>query len=202
MSVSEQDIKMKILLAARRLFAAQGFDGTSVRQICEEAGANVALVSYHFGGKENLFNAVFSVFFPGNQLERYEPILHDPITGIKKLVEEVIRFRLSDPELVIIIQQEIFKQSSRIATIQENVFPVWNKMRELLEKGKQSGVFHFRSLDNVMFFIMGTLLFHKKTDYFLPILSDGTPTFKDMYRDAAVFILRGLGVPGTAEDYI
>lgn len=202
MSASEQDMKMKILLAARRLFARQGFDGTSVRQICEEAGANVALVSYHFGGKDNMFGAMFKMFFPGNRLEAYEPFLRDPVIGVKKLVEEVTRFRLSDPELVIIIQQEIFKQSPRVATIQENIFPVWLKMRELLEQGRQSGVFHFRSLDNTMFFIMGALLFHKNTDYFLPILSDGVPTFENMYRDAAVFILRGLGVPGKAEDYI
>jgi hypothetical protein len=53
-----------------------------------------------------------------------------------------------------------------------------------------------------MFFVMGTLLFHKNTDYFLPILSDGVPTFDNMYRDAAVFILRGLGVPEKAEDYL
>ncbi|MBD2864326.1 TetR family transcriptional regulator [Paenibacillus oceani] len=202
MTTSELDIKMKILLAAKTLFARQGFDGTSVRQICEEAGANVALVSYHFGGKDNVFGALFTQFFPGNRLEAYEPFFHDPIVGLKKLVEEVTRFRLSDPELVIIIQQEIFKQSPRVAIIQQNIFPVWKKVRELLEKGRQSGVFQFRSLDNTMFFIMGTLLFHKNTDYFLPLLSDGVPTFDNMYRDAAVFVLRGLGVPGKAEDYL
>ncbi|MFC4768110.1 TetR family transcriptional regulator [Effusibacillus consociatus] len=65
MQDQQQDVKMRILLAAKKLFAKQGFDGTSVRQICEEAGANVALVSYHFGGKENVFHALFDTFFPG-----------------------------------------------------------------------------------------------------------------------------------------
>lgn len=202
MSASEQDVKMKILLAAKRLFAKNGFDGTSVRQICDEAGVNVALVSYHFGGKDNMFAALFKAFFPGNRMDEYAPFFHDPIVGLKKLVEEVTRFRLNDPELVIIIQQEIFKQTARVATIQENIFPVWLKVRELLEQGRQSGLFQFRSLDNTMFFIMGTLLFHKNTDYFLPILSEGVPTFDNMYHDTAVFILRGLGVPGKAEDYL
>ncbi|TNJ62287.1 TetR/AcrR family transcriptional regulator [Paenibacillus hemerocallicola] len=202
MSATDPDVKMKILLAAKKLFAKQGFDGTSVRQICDEAGANVALVSYHFGGKDNVFVALFKTFFPGNRMEAYEPYFHDPIIGIKKLVEEVTRFRLNDPDLVMIIQQEIFKQSARVETIQQNIFPVWLKVRELLERGRETGVFQFRSLDNTMFFVMGTLLFHKNTDYFLPILSDGVPTFDNMYRDAAVFILRGLGVPEKAEDYL
>lgn len=200
MPSTEPEVKMKILLAAKKLFAKQGFDGTSVRQICEEAGANVALVSYHFGGKDNVFTAIFDVFFPGSRLDRYEPYFHDPVVGIRKLVEEVTRFRLSDPELVMIIQQEIFKQSGRVETIRDKVFPVWGKLRELLEQGRKEGVFHFRSLDNTMFFVMGTLLFHKNTDYFLPLLSDGVPTFENMCRDATVFIMRGLGLPDLAED--
>ncbi|GAA3410949.1 hypothetical protein GCM10020370_57210 [Paenibacillus hodogayensis] len=202
MSAPEHDIKMKILLAAKKLFAKQGFDGTSVRQICDEAGANVALISYHFGGKDNVFGALFKTFFPGNRLAEYAAYFHDPIIGIKKLVEEVTRFRLRDPEMIMIVQQEIFKQSPRVKTIQDHIFPVWLKVRELLEDGRKAGIFQFRSLDNTMFFIMGALLFHKNTDYFLPILSDGVPSFDDMYRDAAVFILRGLGVPEKAEDYL
>ena len=55
MAEQELDMKMKILLAAKKLFAKHGYDATSVRQICEEAGANVALVSYYFGGKESVF---------------------------------------------------------------------------------------------------------------------------------------------------
>jgi hypothetical protein len=51
--------KERILDAAERLFARDGFYGISVRDITEEAGVDVALVSYHFGGKRELFTAVF-----------------------------------------------------------------------------------------------------------------------------------------------
>ena len=43
--------KERILDAAERLFARHGFYGISVRDITEAAGVDVALVSYHFGGK-------------------------------------------------------------------------------------------------------------------------------------------------------
>lgn len=51
--------KERILDAAEQLFAKRGFHGVSVRDITQTAGVDVALVSYHFGGKRALFTAVF-----------------------------------------------------------------------------------------------------------------------------------------------
>ncbi len=51
--------KERLLDAAEHLFARHGFYGVSVRDITAAAGVDVALVSYHFGGKRDLFTAVF-----------------------------------------------------------------------------------------------------------------------------------------------
>ena len=51
--------KERMLDAAEHLFARHGFDGVSVRDITTAAGVDVALISYHFGGKRELFTAVF-----------------------------------------------------------------------------------------------------------------------------------------------
>lgn len=48
----------KILNAAERLFAKRGFHGVSVREIARAARVDVALVSYHVGKKQELFDAV------------------------------------------------------------------------------------------------------------------------------------------------
>jgi AcrR family transcriptional regulator len=50
----------RILDTAEKLFARRGFYGVSLRDITQEAGVDVALVGYHFGGKRALFDAVFS----------------------------------------------------------------------------------------------------------------------------------------------
>jgi AcrR family transcriptional regulator len=49
----------KLMDAAEKLFARKGFHGTSVRDITGLAGVDVALINYHFGGKRQLFTAVF-----------------------------------------------------------------------------------------------------------------------------------------------
>lgn len=48
-----------IISIAEKLFSVNGFDGTSVRDIAQEAGVNVAMISYYFGSKEKLMEAVF-----------------------------------------------------------------------------------------------------------------------------------------------
>jgi len=48
----------RLLRAATRLFADGGYRGASVRDICNQAGANPGAVSYHFGGKRQLYRAV------------------------------------------------------------------------------------------------------------------------------------------------
>lgn len=48
----------RLLAAAADLFARDGFDAVSVRQITSRAKANLGAITYHFGSKEALFHAV------------------------------------------------------------------------------------------------------------------------------------------------
>jgi len=69
--MSQADTKERILDAAERLFAAEGFHNASLRTITGEAGANLAAVNYHFGSKEALLEAVFERrLVPLNHLRR------------------------------------------------------------------------------------------------------------------------------------
>ena len=50
---------MDILLAAEKLFAQHSYHAVTIRQIAEEARVPLALVSYYFGPKSELFHAIF-----------------------------------------------------------------------------------------------------------------------------------------------
>lgn len=52
-----------LLAAATELFAAHGFDGVSVSDIAEKAGVNRAMISYHFGGKRDLYATILAATF-------------------------------------------------------------------------------------------------------------------------------------------
>src|ERR1700743_2533747 len=57
------DKREHILVIAERLFGEKGFDGTSVRDIAQSAGVNLAMISYYFGSKEKLLEALVTARF-------------------------------------------------------------------------------------------------------------------------------------------
>lgn len=60
MSTTELTEKqLAILETAEKLIADNGYDGTSIRDIAHAADVNVAMISYYFGSKEKLLQAIF-----------------------------------------------------------------------------------------------------------------------------------------------
>src|SRR4051812_1414503 len=56
---SPTSTKTRLLQVAEELFAEEGFDRVSIRDITDAAGENVAAINYHFGGKDEMIAAVF-----------------------------------------------------------------------------------------------------------------------------------------------
>lgn len=56
---SPDTTRARILQAATEAFARDGFAHATIRGIVDAAGANIAAVNYHFGGKAELYSAVF-----------------------------------------------------------------------------------------------------------------------------------------------
>jgi AcrR family transcriptional regulator len=53
------DTRTRLLDVAEHLFMANGYEGTTMRQITGEAGVNIAAANYHFGSKDVLLQEVF-----------------------------------------------------------------------------------------------------------------------------------------------
>lgn len=70
------DTRAEILTAARGLFAAEGFDRTTLRRVAETAGVDVALISHYFGSKRGLFLA--AVDFPADPDQVLRPLQDCP----------------------------------------------------------------------------------------------------------------------------
>lgn len=191
MQPAEQDVKMRLLQAAKKLFAKQGFDGTSVRQICEEAGANVALISYYFGGKDKIFQALIETIFTQPIADDFLSREHDPAEGLRAFIREMTLFRLREPELTRLFHQEIMLNSPRLDVLRGTKFPLWRKARDLLVEGRRQGKFHFRSLD-LTFALITRILLDSHEAYFKPLMSEEEPSAEQMIEEMTDFIMNGL----------
>ncbi len=84
------DTKGEILAAARAEFAANGYDGASIRRIARAAGVDPALVHHYFGSKEKVFVAALD--FPFDPVQVIPAIVGEGPDGVG---ERVVRFILS-----------------------------------------------------------------------------------------------------------
>ena len=73
--MSDTGTKDRIFEAASRVFVDKGFKDTTIRDICSEAGANVAAINYHFGDKYRLYRLVLAKWMEDFLLR------HDRIEG-------------------------------------------------------------------------------------------------------------------------
>ena len=60
MTTSGENTEIQILVAAREVFIAKGYESARMQEIADRAGINKALLHYYFRSKENLFDVVFS----------------------------------------------------------------------------------------------------------------------------------------------
>lgn len=50
--------KQRILESATKLFAQKGYDGVGIREICKDSATNICMISYFFGGKQELYKGI------------------------------------------------------------------------------------------------------------------------------------------------
>jgi AcrR family transcriptional regulator len=89
----------RLIDAAEQLFAAHGFRGAPVRDICNLARANPGAVSYHFGGKRQLYRTVLRQSARRLAAAANEAPVSEPAPGVDVLetLRRVFRRIQSDP---------------------------------------------------------------------------------------------------------
>src|SRR5215216_3185277 len=79
------DKQVQIIEAAEELFAEKSFAGTSVRDIAEAANVNLAMISYYFGSKDKLMEAMFKHKGEHFRVQLESLIQDDKMSSIQKV---------------------------------------------------------------------------------------------------------------------
>jgi AcrR family transcriptional regulator len=134
----------RILQVAERLFAEKGFDGTSIRDIAAEAGANISMISYYFGSKENLMVEIIRSRISESIRLLDEVMADDSLLPVQKIETFVGRFIQNKIEhacfsRILMAEQILKRNESFVALLSELRMTLANHLGSLLKLAARKG---------------------------------------------------------------
>lgn len=139
------DSRMCLLQAAKRIFGCKGFEGATVKDLADEAGVNVSLVSYHFGGKEGLYKTSIESFAL-ERVEVAERILAPASTKeefklrLKLFAEDMIDIQAKESDACQLVMRSMDTLDPIALEVFTKVFQrIFRAFQNFVEKARQAG---------------------------------------------------------------
>ena len=142
--------RQQILDVATDLFARQGFNGTTTRQIAQKAAVNEAIIFRHFPTKEDLYWAVIEhqiSLRPGRAiLDARLSSSDDPIVVLNGLAEDLLNRDTTLTRLLQFTALEKHELSDRF--YRTHVSGYFDQLAEFIRRNIEAG--HFRAVDPLL----------------------------------------------------
>lgn len=140
------ETRSALMDSALRHFGSSGFLAASVHDIARDAGVNVSLVSYHFGGKEGLFKACLEragsdqLNVAVRILSKEPETLDELKIRLEMFIDEMFLYGLSNPDMFAILYRDLNSEFHLVEDIFKktflNVFDLLSKFFETAKTGK------------------------------------------------------------------
>lgn len=156
--------KQYILEKAEELFAQNGYDATTIRHIAKAARINVAMVSYYFGSKEKLIEALFKARMEyGYQYTN--TIVSDTSLNAWEKVEKIIegytqKVQLGQKFYRVFLAEQVVNNNKKIVSFMEATRKHYLHIYDdIISEGIKTKLFKYK-VDPVLFaaMISGTLM--------------------------------------------
>jgi AcrR family transcriptional regulator len=131
--------------AATKLFASQGYEGTSLQAIAERVGVTKQTLLYHYASKEALRRAVIDQIFE-HWRERL-PHMLEAVTGghdrFEALTLELVRFFEADEHRAQLILRELLDNPDEMRrSLGDNMRPWILLLAQYIRQGQKSHIIH------------------------------------------------------------
>ncbi len=155
----------KILTAARKVFAENGYSGAHVDEIAERAGVNKATLYYQIGHKDTLYaNVIHQVL--GNTAQNIAGAVakvDHPEEKLKVYINCIAANVDKNPELPSIMMREVAADGAHLPrVVVEDIVSVLTILVGILDEGRKKGIFVEVVPFLIHMMIVGTILFYKK----------------------------------------
>ena len=136
------DVRERLLHEATRLFAARGYDGTSLQAIADAVGVRKQSLLYHFATKEELRRAVLEVV-----LAHWNEVLPDLLLAAGSshgqfdgVLGEMVAFFRADPDRARLLLREILDRPRETRELMESLVQPWARVTcDYIRRGQEGG---------------------------------------------------------------
>jgi len=131
-----------ITVAAGKLFAEQGFEGTTAAQIARDAGLSSGSVFYYFADKRAVFRSIFERDIPvSTALVERTSTEPDPMAAVLTMVDELAEDALLPYASGILVEllRQVDKDPELAEVVVTNAAIVHGGLTALIERGIQTG---------------------------------------------------------------
>lgn len=156
------DKRDHIINKAVELFAAKGFEGTSIRDLATAADVNVAMVNYYFGTKEKLFDALIERKALSSRGSLEELVKDKTLTGLEKIdriIEIYIERLFTHRQFHRVIHQELItdRRETLTQSIVQAMFPNTVAIRTIIETAIKNNEFKKIDVQLTIASLVGTI---------------------------------------------
>ena len=142
----ELDTRSKLLEAAVKVFAREGFVGSSVRQIAETAGVNHGSIKYHYSSKNELWRATVAYLYQSMEAAVFKNETQwETMSPREQLIDHIdayVRFNCSRPEYLRIVLYESIALSERYEWLADNYLrPFTDRAINRVALAQEQGLF-------------------------------------------------------------
>jgi AcrR family transcriptional regulator len=135
-----RDTRSALLDAARVAFARDGYEGASIRAITARARANLGAVTYHFGTKERLYEAVLdAVAGPLPDRLRASAAGRPPLEAIEVVVRGVFDHLALHPEWPSLMLHDLALARPVPEPVQRTMHAVMDLVSQHIRAGQRDG---------------------------------------------------------------
>ncbi|MDQ2585594.1 TetR/AcrR family transcriptional regulator [Saccharothrix yanglingensis] len=181
----------RIVGAAVRLFAAKGFDATTVQEVVEAASVTKGALYHYFGSKDDLLLEIYRSLI-GRQMAELDAIVAqglDAGAAVRRILVSLVETTAESVDETAVFVREMHRlDAERMAEFRAERRRYHETFREVVERGQRGGVFGDRvPADTVVLIALGVV--NQLPTWYRP---DGPKSPAGLGTEIADFVLAGL----------
>lgn len=158
------DKQIHLLQAADDVISIKGYDTTTLRDIANNAGVNIALISYYFGSKEKMMRELlhYKCYMLRTHIAQFFSTIQNglPTMQLRELIRQSIRHLFR----ILHLKNEVEKEFSIHISLHTSLVPFLELLTiyidEVLKRGIAQGIFtFFQKAEDLTTMIVGAVFF-------------------------------------------